>query len=230
MKNSQKIILGATLLSMLFSLTFLSNTYAADPVALNTSQEVQYITRIQANYRTTFQYQAQTRLTINSTVNVDLILSCEASKIGAKTFEIEIEGDGDLEMNMTCTEEQADLGLLLGNRYTARNRNRFLYQEAFCISLECNGTFKQAKLMIQATSHNGGGSWAYYDDAKEEWVTVPTIIEDGYLVATIDHFSTWTILIPETDILPYIIAGVALFIGIIAAFSIVGIVIYMKKR
>ena len=35
-------------------------------------------------------------------------------------------------MNMTCTEEQAELGLLKGKTYQIRNRNRFQYQEGFC--------------------------------------------------------------------------------------------------
>ncbi len=130
---------------------------------------------------------------------------------------------------MTCTEEQAELGLLLGERYTARNQNRFLYQEAFCVSLQANTSFIQAKLMIQASAQNAGGSWAYYDDSANVWVTVPTTIEDGYLVTTTDHFSYWTILIPESDLLFYI-AIIAIIVGIIAAVSIVGIVIYMKKR
>ena len=43
------------------------------------------------------------------------------------------------------------------------------------------------------------GTWAYYDETSEEWVSVPTSIEDGYLVAETDHFSYWTVLIPESD-------------------------------
>ncbi|GAG87404.1 unnamed protein product [marine sediment metagenome] len=41
------------------------------------------------------------------------------------------------------------------------------------------------------------GEWAYYDEATEEWVSVPTTVEDGYLAAEVTHFSTWTILIPD---------------------------------
>jgi len=249
MKNSHKIILGTILFSMIFSISALSNVLAlgvtinssqdlpyttdiqtsAVEVVLDGSQENQYETQVEAHNRTTFRYQHQTQLTINCSVDCDLTLSCESLKIGAKAFEIEIEGTGDLEMNMTCTEEQAELGLLLGERYTARNQNRFLYQEAFCVSLQANTSFIQAKLMIQASAQNAGGSWAYYDDSANVWVTVPTTIEDGYLVTTTDHFSYWTILIPESDLLFYI-AIIAIIVGIIAAVSIVGIVIYMKKR
>ena len=227
MKKINKIVLGAILLATLFSISSIGSTLAAE-IPLNSSQEDKYMYEIQANVRTTFRYQTQTQLTINCTNDCNLILSCEASRIGAKVFEIEIVTSSDLEMNMTCTEEQAELGLLLGSRYTVRNRNRYLYQEAFCVSLECNASFTQARLMIQASAQNGAGSWAYYDEATGEWVTVPTIIENGYLVATTNHFSTWTILIPEVDYFPLIVAGV--IIGIIAAISTIGIVIYKKKR
>ena len=228
MKTSHKVLLSAILISTLFSISAFGNVLAVE-IPLNSSQEEQYTRWIRANNETTFRYQFQTRLTINCSVDCEVTLSCESLKIGAKDFKIEIEGTEDLEMNMTCTEEQAELGLLLGNRYTVRNRNRFLYQEAFCVNLQANTSFTQAKLMIQASSQNVGGSWAYYDDSTDVWVTVPTTEEDGYLVATTDHFSYWTILIPESDLLFYIII-VAIIVGIIAVVSIVGIVIYMKKR
>jgi len=41
------------------------------------------------------------------------------------------------------------------------------------------------------------GEWAYYNEATEEWVSVPTTVEDGYLTAEVTHFSTWTILMPD---------------------------------
>ncbi|MFX1275420.1 MAG: hypothetical protein ACFFBP_16910 [Promethearchaeota archaeon] len=228
MKKVNKIVLGALLLTTLFSIISFSNASAAD-IPVIASDNVPFEAQVQAHVRTTYRFQNQTRLTINSSVDCDMIMICEASKIGEKYFEIQIvDAPHDLQMNMTCTEEQAELGLLLGTRHTARNRNRYVYQEAFCVALKCNATSIQARLMILATAQNGGGTWAYYDEANGEWVSVPTTIENGYLVATTNHFSTWTVLIPEVDILPYIIVGV--IIGIIAAISVVGIVIYKKKR
>jgi len=227
MKNSHKILLGAILFSMLFSVGAFNNVLADDTIDTAVQEDLTY--QIEANVRTTFRYMQQTQLTINCDVDCEGYISCEFQKIGAKDFEIEIDGTEDLQLNMTCTEEEAELGLLLGERYTVRNRNRYLYQEGFCVSLQCNTSFIQARLRIQATAQNGGGLWAYYNDSTDEWVTVPTTTEDGYLVATIDHFSYWTILIPESDLM-FFITIVAIIVGLIAAVSIVGIVIYMKKR
>jgi len=228
MKNSHKILLGAILFSMLFSVGAFSNVLADDTIDTTDQDDLPY--QIEANVRTTFRYMQQTQLTINCDVDCEGYISCEFQKIGAKDFEIEIEGMGDLQLNMTCTEEEAELGLLLGERYTVRNRNRYLYQEGFCVSLQCNTSFIQARLRIQATAQNGGGLWAYYNDTTDEWVTVPTTIEDGYLVATTNHFSYWTILIPETNNLIYIIAIIAAVVGIIAVVSIIGAIYYIKKR
>ena len=184
-------------------------------------------TQVQANQRTTFTFRSRTRMRFNSTVDIDVNINCDALRIGVKDFEIEIEGDQILQMNMTCTEEQAELGLLKGNTYQARNRNRYQYQEGFCLLVQCNNSNQiQAKLKIQATNENSLCSWAYYDETSEDWVTVPTTLEDGYLIAETDHFSYWTVLLPETEsnLLMYI--GIISVIGIIAMIS----VIYFKKR
>ena len=187
-------------------------------------------TQLQMNNETTYRFRQRTQLTINSSVRLQLRINCDAMGIGIKYFELEIEAPPGpiLEMNMTCTEEQAELGLTLGNMSQVRNRNRYLFQEGFCISLECNGTFTRAQLRIQVTSQNRLGTWAYYNHSTSEWVAVQTMVQDGYLVAETNHFSTWTILIPEAgiDYMPFIIVG----IGIVAGVVIFAAVIYYKKR
>lgn len=227
MKTSRKIIFGLSIIVVFLSFANIAFASAAPiiPVEVNGDQ---YQVQLQANNGSTFRFRMRTQLTINCSQDLDLKMSCEALKIGVKYFEIEIDGDSDLEMNMTCTEEQAELGLLKGNTYQVRNRNRFLYQEGFCIQLECNGTFNQARLRIQANEQNQVGTWAYYDHSTSEWVGVATTLENGYLVATTDHFSTWTILIPEIDYIPAIITGVVVTVAIVAAVGV--IVIYLKKR
>jgi hypothetical protein len=117
--------------------------------------------------------------------------------------------------------------LLKGNRYTIRNRHRYLYQEGFCVSLQCNNSDDvQAKLKIEANNQNRFGTWAYYDESSEEWVSVSTTIEDGFLVAETDHFSFWTILIPESD------NNFAFYIGLIGVVGIIAVisVIYLRRR
>ena len=59
------------------------------------------------------------------------------------------------------------------------------------------------------------------------WVSVPTTVEDGYLVAETDHFSYWTVLIPESgDNSMLIYIGLIGVVGIIAVIS----VIFLQRR
>lgn len=225
MRKANKIIIGTFAFAMLFTILSINTVAAAD-----TSIEINddhFQTRIQANNRVMFTFRQRTRLTFDSAVNIDVDINCDSLRIGIKSFEIEVDCDQDMQMNMTCTEEQVQLGLLMGNRYTVRNRHRYLYQEGFCVSLQCNNSGDiQAKLKIQSNNQNRLGKWAYYDETSEEWVTVPTSIEDGYLVAETDHFSYWTILIPESD------TNFTFYIGLISVIGIIAVIsaIYLRKR
>jgi len=225
MKNINKILIGSVAFAILFTILSSNTVVAAEtPIDINNNT---YQDRIEANTRVTLMFQNRTRLTFDSTVNIDVNINCEPLKIGVKFFEIEVDCDQDLQMNMTCTEEQAELGLLLGNRYTARNRHRYLYQEGFCVSLQCNNSGEvQGKLKIEANNQNRVGTWAYYNEATEEWVSVPTTVEDGYLVAETDHFSNWTVLIPESGNNMLLYIGLISIVGIIAVIS----VIFLQRR
>jgi len=226
MKKLSKILLGTIFLMILFSTITSFNVVAVgdpdDTVEVPTDT---YQAHIQANTMTMFRFRARTQLRVNANVNLDMDFDCEALRIGAKDFALEIEGNGDLQMNMTCTEEQVQLGLLMGNTYQIRNRNRVQYQEGFVVDLECNGTFTRARLSIRVTNENRVGQWAYYDEATEEWVSVPTTVEDGYLTAEVSHFSTWTILLPD-----YTMLIVGFTIGGVAALIVIASVFYIKKR
>ena len=225
MKKFNKILVGIFAFTMFFTLFSVNNVMAVEDTSIPvTGDTIQ--TQIQANNRTMFTFRSRTRLRFTSTVDIDVNINCDALRIGVKDFEIEIAGEQNLQMNMTCTEEQAELGLLNGNTYQIRNRNRYRYQEGFCLLIECNSSQIQAKLKIQATNENRLSSWAYYDEASEEWVAVPTTIEDGYLVAETDHFSYWTVLLPETENNLMIYIGILSVIGILAVVS----VIFLKKR
>ena len=214
---------------MLFAVNTTLLATAAEPPSIEIAGD-SIQTQLQMNNETTYRFRQRTQLTINSSVKLQLRINCDAIGIGIKYFELEIEAPPSpiLEMNMTCTEEQAELGLTLGNMTQVRNRNRYRFQEGFCISLECNGTITRARLRIQVTSQNRLGTWAYYNHSTNEWVAVQTMIQDGYLVAETNHFSTWTILIPEAgiDYMPFIIVGT----GIVAGVVILAAVIYYKKR
>ena len=227
MKKLSKILLGTFFLMILFSTITSFNVVAVgNPDETFEVPTDTYQAQIQEGVATMFRFRQRTQLRLNASVNLDVNFDCDALRIGDKDFAIEIEGTGDLQMNMTCTEEQAELGLLNGNTYQIRNRNRYQYQEGFVISLECNGTFTRARLSISANTENSMGQWAYYDEATEEWVSVPTTVEDGFLTAEVTHFSTWTVLIPD-----YTLAIVGFSIGGgVAALIIIASVFYIKKR
>ena len=227
MKKLSKILLGTIFLMILFSTVTSFNVVAVgDPDETFEVPTDTYQAHIQANTMTMFRFRARTQLRVNANVNLDMDFDCEALRIGAKDFALEIEGNGDLLMNMTCTEEQVQLGLRMGNTYQIRNRNRVQYQEGFVVDIECNGTFTRARLSIRVTNENRVGQWAYYDEATEEWVSVPTTVEDGYLTAEVSHFSTWTVLLPDYTLL---IVGFSIGGGV-AALIIIASVFYIKKR
>ena len=227
MKKSSKILLGTFFLMILFSTITSFNVVAIDdpedPVDVP-GDSIQ--TQVEANTAVTYRFRNRTRLRISTDVNLDLNLDCDALRIGVKDFAVEIEGTGDLQMTMTCNEEQSELGLQLGNTYQMRNQNRYQYQEGFVVDIECDGTFTRARLRIRATNENHLGQWAYYDETTEEWVSVPTTVEDGYLTAEVSHFSTWTILLPDYTM---VIVGFSIGGGV-AALIVIASVFYIKKR
>jgi len=228
MKKLSKILLGTFFLMILFSTITSFNVVAvADPDDTIDVPTDTYQAQIQANTMSMFQVRNRTRLRVEANVNLDLNLDCDALRIGDKDFAVEIQGTGDLQMTMTCTEEQAESGLMLGNTHQirTRNRNQVHYEEGFVVSLECNGTFTRAKLSISATDENRMGEWAYYNEATEEWVSVPTTVVDGYLTAEVTHFSTWTILMPDFTLA---IVGFSIAGGV--AVIIIASVFYIKKR
>jgi len=226
MKKTSKILIGTFSLLLLFGIFGVNTALAVGETSVEISGD-HVETLVQANNKVMFTFRQRTKLALNSTVSIDVNINCDALRIGVKQFEMEIDCDQDLQMNMTCTEEQVQLGLLKGNTYQIRNRNRYHYEEGFCLSIQCNYSNQvQAKLKIQANNQNRFGTWAYYDEGSEEWVSVPTNVEDGYLVAETDHFSYWTVLLPESENNIMLYIGIVSIISIIAAIS----VIYLRKR
>jgi hypothetical protein len=224
MKKTNKILFGIFIMTLFFTM-YTSPFVAAAPTPDTEVSGDTYQNRILAHEQTTLRFRQRTMLTFNANVNLDVDINCAAMNIGVKDVQVEITTTSDMQMNMTCTEEETELGLLLGNTNQVRNRNRHTYQEGFVFALECNLTNFQAKLKIGLTDENRGSTWAYYDEAQQEWVPVTTIEEDGYLVCETSHFSTWTILMPELDWTLIIVGatiGAAVIIGVI--------VIVMKRR
>ncbi len=224
MRKFSKIALGSFVFLILFSIFSMTSVLAAGETEIPVETE-EYQWRIKANNQTMFNFMEQTRLRFKSNVDIDLTIDCDASEIGVKYFEMEINGSGPLSMNMVCREEQNQLGLQKGSTFRIRNRYRYTYQEGFCAYIQCNDSC-QAKLKIQANNQNRNGQWAYYHEGSQEWLTVPTTIEDGYLVTETTSFSYWTVLIPEIDNTLLIYVSIGVIVGVIAIFS----VMYLKKR
>ncbi len=224
MKTTHKVLLGSCFVIMLFAVNSSIFATAAEPPAIEINGDTVQA-QVQSNCKAIYSFRQRTRLTIDSNVNLQLDINCDAMNIGDKSFEIEIMSDFDLELLLTCTDEHAEFGLTTANQAI---NNGYAFQEGFVISLETNDTFTQARLKIQSTSENRLGTWAYYNPSTNEWVSVETIIEDGYLVTETTHFSTWTVLMPEANInyTPFIIIGV----GVITGAILLAVVLYYKKR
>ncbi|UCC19943.1 MAG: hypothetical protein JSV62_01300 [Promethearchaeota archaeon] len=277
MKRSSKILLSVFFLVMVFSLVSNVNAIGeSDQIVEVDIDSIQ--TQQLSNVRTTYLFREMTQLTICANVYLDLNINCKASSIKEKDFMLQLEGDNNLQVTMTCTREENQLGLMDGNILRVRNRNMYKYQEGFIIAIECvcgcqcqpecqcicdcecdcinecdcicdcececlnecqcictcgdECCFNQARLRIKATNQNMFGKWAYYAEDSGEWVTVPTTIEDGYLTAQVDHFSTWTVLVP----ISLNLESIMLIIGICACVAVLGIVIrnsaisYKKRK
>jgi hypothetical protein len=227
MKKISKYMIGSFALLLIFSSFFTANVAATVPP---NDAEVpvggdHFQGQVQANEMTMFTFQFNLRLRFMANINLTIEGDCETRQLANKDFILEVEGDQDLSMNMTCTEEQKELGLLKGNTYQIRNRNRVQYQEGFVCNIECNGTFTRAQLRIRATNENRVGSWAYYDEATNEWVTVPTTVDGEYLTAEVTHFSYWTVLLPDYTL----VIIISVLTGAVAI-AIVGSIIYIRKR
>ena len=77
--------------------------------------------------------------------------------------------------------------------------------------------------------NNDFGQWVQVLGANDTPVEAGKTLFDAhrYLVTTTNHFSTWTLLVPELNPLPLLITGVAVFAGFVGTLAIV---LYIKKR
>ena len=214
---------------MLFSTIMVYNTTAvnaaSDDEKINIDDGDHVQEQIRANERVRFRFRERTRITVESNEKANCSIDCDAKKIGDKDFEIEIESDDELNLTMKCREEQHSIGLQKGNTYTARNRNRYRYEEGFVAEIDSSEDDIEAKLRIEETDENRGGTWAYYDKKNEEWVTVETTSKNGYLECETDHFSIWTVLVPEIDFTLLSIIGAGIGAAVLA-----GVAILLIKR
>ena len=229
MQKVQKLLVGIFLFSILFSMIIGYNTQtvvaAGDDEKVNIDDGDHVQEQIKANERVRFRFRDRTRITVESKEKVNISIDCDAKRIGDKDFEIEIETEDRHNLTMNCKEESNMLGLRKGETVEVRNRMRHRYQEGFIVEIESSEDDVEAKLRIEENDENRGGTWAYYDEKNEEWVAVETTSNNGYLECETDHFSIWTILVPEYDFTLLIIVGAG-----IGAAVLVGLAIILIKR
>ena len=142
-KNLNILFLSTFTMLIIFSLLSSSSVKAVETPDLTIEVQGDAIqTHLQSNTRTMFCFQERTRLTICANTGLELDINCDALGIGEKDVVIEVEGTGELKLTMTCTREEAQLGLMKGNLKRVRNRNTYRYLEGFCIKMDCTANCK----------------------------------------------------------------------------------------
>jgi hypothetical protein len=91
-----------------------------------------------------------------------------------------------------------------------------------------NQAFIKARLRIKVTNQNRLGKWAYYDHTQNEWLTLPTTIEEGYLTTETTELSSFTIFVPqETNENPTL--GITISVASISMLAVI-VIIFARKR
>ncbi len=180
---------------------------------------------INAGEATAFRFRAHVRLQFNSTNSMTVNMDVDADTIGDKSVAIDMDCSTDCEMNLTCRESAAELGLQNGNTVQTRTQARYRVNYGFMANISCNCTTFTARLRAQVGSVNGY-VWAYYNEAMAAWEEVPTTTVDGEAIAEVTHFSTWTLLAPEESVG---IEAIGLLVAIAAAAGVAGVLIKKRK-
>ena len=172
----------------------------------------------QFTFRNRFQFQLRVNQSVNLNMEVDV------DEVGAREFQLEVNTQEQAELTIRINASDESLGLEEGKKVQARNQNRYQYREQFQVNLSCDEPV-EAKLSLK--TGDSEAQWAYYDENKAEWVTVPSTYENGVLTTETDHFSTWTVLTPEEE--GTSIPGYTL-IGLATISSIMGLLFIIKKK
>jgi len=188
--------------------------------AIGTNQATRHIN---AGETSSFRFRSQTRLSFNCTCDLTVNMDVDTDSIGDKNITIDLNCSEPLEMSMTCTESQAELGAQNGNTVQTRTQNRYRFQYGFVANISVNCTQFTARLRAQVGNLNGL-VWAFYNETMEQWEEVPTVTINGEAVAEVNHFSTWTLLTPESAVI-----GVESIGLLVAAFATVGVLVVSWK-
>jgi len=215
------LVLGIVIFGTVASLST-SLVIAQGDVDVNSN--MYHITQ-QAQEQVTYQFRNQTRIRVNSSAPVEVDMDCDAMNVGEKLFSIELtNATEDISLEMTCRQVETQLGVQAGA--LVRNQNRYQIRAGFAIQIQTNQTVR-ARVGLEMTRGDAlRASWAYFDDATDEWVPVASSYQNGLLVAETDHFSVWTIVEGGMATVWWIVIGV----GVVSVLSLVVILAVRKKR
>jgi hypothetical protein len=224
MRKTTTAIIGLAFMSLFLAVMIVGPVVqaAAPEVPIGTNLSTQHMN---AGETTAFRFRAHVRLQFNTSSDLTLNMDVDADAIGDKEIAIDIDCSTDCELNITCRESAAELGLQNGNAIQTRTQARYQYNYGFMANISCNCTAFTARLRAQVGNVNGY-VWAFYNEAENAWETVPTTTVDGEAIAEVDHFSTWTLLAPEAT---FPIWAIVLIIGIAAAAGVIGVLIKKRK-
>lgn len=229
MKKTVTAILGILIISVfvigLAGFAAAAGSQQQGPIQVNGDK---YQNETQAMTQYTYQFRQRTQIRFNSSVGVNLNIDCDAMNIGEKTFSLEIKAaNGNMTLNMTCRQNETQLGIQAGQ--AIRNQNRARLMNQFTVRLQANSTCNATLGLSMTEQEAVRAEWAYYNESTDEWVPVDSEYVDGMLVADTTHFSVWTVV--TADDAQSIDFGFTAFIifGLIGA-SLVGIYAIKKSK
>ncbi|MEX2757632.1 MAG: hypothetical protein Q6365_019825 [Candidatus Sigynarchaeota archaeon] len=224
MKKTTTAILGLAFVSIFLAVMIASPIVQAvvPEVPINTNLSTQHMN---AGETIAFRFRAHVRLQFNTTSDLTLNMDVDADAIGDKSIAIDLDCSTDCELNITCRETCAELGLQNGNTVQTRTQARYRVNYGFMANITCNCTTFQARLRAQVGDASGY-TWAFYNEDVDAWEVVPTTTANGEAVAVVNHFSVWTLLQTENAIG---IETIGLLVAIAAAAGVVGVLIKKRK-
>ena len=193
--------------------------------------------QVKAGEPALFRYRNMTML-MNCSQNCDLIFTVDP-ELTPKTLGLDIEANQTMTLTMNMSGSP-----LQGEQVMERTLN-------FYLGLEPNAEVKlnvQLRLYINQTELNqelnrvvnaSELTWMYWNGTQAQWMPVESYMDqNGYLVLSTDHLSTWTVAeVSETvepppdttqDGLPIIYVYIAV-IAVVLAVVAVAVVVYLKS-
>jgi hypothetical protein len=175
-------------------------------------------------------------LQVQANSSMNLAVECDVDAVGERNFSLALNSSNqaaDSQLKIQIMANNSAVNMSDGVKLQAKNGNTYEFKNKYMMNVTLNGT-DQLRATLRVDCNNENSTWAYLDEVTGEWVTQPSMIQDGELVCETDHFSLWTVLdlVPAED-------GVAddgstidgySILGILSALGIMGAVIIKKRH